>query len=183
MEHFLFEEPILQSFAHISGAAEPLPAELTKKLREQRVAEKFQTMNQRAFLGQLELEIFSDQDESLVSLQRRLAEEYVPHDLPDKNDLAPLLQVMQDSANDRNLCRYRYLWGEVMSADIYCMFQEAGIEDQDKMRELGMRLRKTMLEPGGLLEGSAFTQFRGRNMSPDAVLAMYKAGNGTVVKD
>lgn len=174
LEHFMFEEPILQTLAHVSGSAEPMPSDLIEKLREQRVAEKVHTMNQRAFLGQLELELFSDRDESLVSLQRRLAQEYVPNDLPDKNDLDPLFQVMSDNANNRNMCRYRYLWGECMSADIYSVFKESGVENQDKMRELGMRLRKTMLEPGGLVDGSAFEEFCGRKMSPSSLFAMYR---------
>ena len=167
----------MQTLAHVSGAAEPFPAELVEQLREQRVAEKVHIMNQRAFLGQLELELFSHRDESLVSFQRRLAQEYVPQDLPEQNDLTPLLKVMSDCANDRNICRYRYLFGEVMSSDIYTLFQEAGVENQEKMRELGIRLRETMLEPGGLLDGkAAFRAFRGQDMLPDAMFAMYGAG-------
>ena len=122
MEHFLFDEAVLQTLAHLSGS-ESLPTKLIEMLREQRVAEKVQILNQRAFLGQLELELFSDLDESLVSLQRRLAQEYVPLDLPDKNDLAALFKIMHDNACGRNICRYRYLYGEIMSADIYSLFQ------------------------------------------------------------
>lgn len=176
MEHFLFEEPVLQSLAHLSGSAKPFPTELVENLREQRCAKKAQIMNQRAFLGQLELEIFLDGDESLVALQRRLAEQYLPHCLPDTSVLSPLLEIMVDNANDKHMCRYRYLWSEVMSADIYSMFQVAGVENQDKMRELGLRLRKIMIEPGGLLDGrAAFRDFCGRDMSPHAMFAMFSA--------
>jgi oligopeptidase A len=183
MEHFLFEEPILQSLAHLSDSANPLPADLVRKLREQRCAEKEQTMNQRAFLGQLELEIFLNGGESLVLLQRRLAEQYVPHRLPDKSALGPLLEIMVDNANGKHMCRYRYLWSEVMAADIYSVFQEAGVENQDKVRELGLRLRNIMIEPGGLLDGkAAFREFRGRDMTPDAMFAMFNSKNSAIKK-
>jgi oligopeptidase A len=184
MEHFLLEEPVLQSLAHLSDSAKPFPTELVQKLREQRCAEKEQTMTQRAFLGQLELEMFLDGSESLVALQRRLAEQYVPHRLPDKSALGPLLEIMVDNANEKHMCRYRYLWSEVMGADIYSLFQEVGVENQDKMRELGLRLRKIMIEPGGLLDGqAAFREFRGRDMSPEAMFAMFNAKNSTSTKD
>jgi len=180
MEYFLFEEPILQTLAHLSGS-EPLSTELIEKLREQRLAAKIQLMKHRTFHGQLELELFSDRDESLVSLQRRIAQDYVSHDSTDKNDITPLFKVMSDNANDRRMCSYRYLWSECMSADIFSLFQVAGIENQEKMRELGMRLRKALLEPGGLVDGNdALAEFRGQNMSPDALCAMYSPENEAV---
>lgn len=173
------EEPVLQTLAHLSGS-EPLPAELINQLYEQRVAEKMYSMNQRAFLGQLETEIFCNRDESLVSLQRRIAREYLPHNSPDKNDIAPLFKVMSNNANDRHMCQYRYLWGECISADIYRLFQDAGgIENQQKIRELGMRLRKSLLEPGGGVDGtSAVAELLGREMKTDALLEMYDGTHG-----
>lgn len=174
MEHFLFEEQILQTLAHLSGSADPFPTEMVEKLRKQRMSEKQQTMSHRVFLGQLELELFSNPDESLVTLQRRIAEEYIPQRLPDKSDLNPLLEVMTDNANGKHMCRYRYLWGEVMSTDIYELFREAGVGNQEKTRELGMRLRKELIEPGGLMDARAsFRRFRGRDISPDAMFASY----------
>mmetsp|Transcript_30132 Transcript_30132/g.54518 ORF Transcript_30132/g.54518 Transcript_30132/m.54518 type:complete len:627 (-) Transcript_30132:109-1989(-) len=180
MEHFLFDEAVLQTLAHLSGS-ESIPPKLVEMLREQRVAEKVHILNQRAFLGQLELELFSDLDESLVSLQRRLAQESVPLDLPDKNDLAALFKIMHDNACGRNICHYRYLYGEIMSADIYSLFQESGVHNQEKMRELGTRLRKSMLEPGGLVDGSAsFSLFMGRDPSTDALFEMYGIENSVI---
>ena len=152
-----------------------MSAELVKELHEQRLINKAHDMMHRAFVGQLELEIFSERDESLVALQRLVAEEYLSHDLPNKSDLMPLIGIMLDNASGKQVAKYRYLWGEVMSADIYAMFQDAGIADSQKMREMGMLFRKLMVEPGALLEGRAgFREFRGRDMSPDAMFAMYR---------
>jgi oligopeptidase A len=128
--------------------------------------------------------MFLNAGESLVLLQRQLADQYVPHQLPDKSALGPLLEIMVDNANGKHMCRYRYLWSEVLAADIYSMFQEAGVENQDKMRELGLRLHKIMIEPGGLLDGqAAFSEFRGRDMAPDAMFAMFNSKNLASRKD
>ena len=54
-----------------------MSAELVKELHEQRLINKAHDMMHRAFVGQLELEIFSERDESLVALQRLVAEEPV----------------------------------------------------------------------------------------------------------
>ena len=62
---------------------------------------------------------------------------------------------------------YSYKWAEVLSADAYSAFEEAGVLDVDT----GRRYRREILEAGGSRPAEeSFTAFRGREPSIDALL-------------
>ena len=62
---------------------------------------------------------------------------------------------------------YSYLWAEVMSADAFAAFEEAGLFD----RRTGMRFLNAILEKGGSADaGQLFEDFRGRPPMDDAFL-------------
>lgn len=44
---------------------------------------------------------------------------------------------------------YSYKWAEVMSADAFAAFEEAGLDDEQKVQETGRRFRDTVLSLGG----------------------------------
>ena len=59
---------------------------------------------------------------------------------------------------------YGYKWAEVMSADCYGAFEEAGLADDAKVREVGARYRETVLALGGSKSAlEVFRDFRGRD--------------------
>ncbi len=65
---------------------------------------------------------------------------------------------------------YSYLWAEVMSADAYAAFEEAGLFD----RATGERFLHAILEKGGSANaGELFRQFRGRPPADDAFLRQH----------
>ena len=66
---------------------------------------------------------------------------------------------------------YGYKWSEVMSADCYGAFEEAGLEDDGAMKSLGSKCRETILALGGSVNAlGVFRQFRGRDPGIDALL-------------
>ncbi|MBO6066999.1 MAG: M3 family peptidase, partial [Kiritimatiellae bacterium] len=66
---------------------------------------------------------------------------------------------------------YGYKWSEVMSADVYGAFEEAGLQDDKAMRELGGKYRDTILGMGGSESAlKVFKRFRGRAPKIDAIL-------------
>ena len=66
---------------------------------------------------------------------------------------------------------YGYKWAEVMSADCYGAFEEAGLADDAAMRRLGMKYRETVLALGGSKSAlEVFRDFRGRNPEISALL-------------
>jgi len=66
---------------------------------------------------------------------------------------------------------YSYKWAEVLSADAFSAFEEAGLENESALREVGERFKKTFLQLGGSLHPmEVFRHFRGRDPSIDALL-------------
>ncbi len=66
---------------------------------------------------------------------------------------------------------YGYKWSEVMSADCYGAFEEAGLEDDDAVRRVGKAYRETILGLGGSESAyDVFIKFRGRPPTSAALL-------------
>ena len=66
---------------------------------------------------------------------------------------------------------YGYKWAEVMSADCFGAFEEAGLGDDRTVREVGRRYRETILALGGSISAlEVFRRFRGRDPKIDAIL-------------
>ena len=69
---------------------------------------------------------------------------------------------------------YGYKWAEVMSADCYGAFEEAGLADDAAMRRLGAKYRETVLAPGGSKSAlDVFRDFRGRDPEIAALLRQH----------
>lgn len=65
---------------------------------------------------------------------------------------------------------YSYLWAEVLSADAFAAFEEAGLFDA----KTGERYRREILAVGGSRPAlESFVAFRGREPTPDALLKSY----------
>ena len=66
---------------------------------------------------------------------------------------------------------YGYKWAEVMSADCYGAFEEAGLSDDEAVLRTGARYRETVLALGGSKSAlEVFRDFRGRDPQIDALL-------------
>lgn len=66
---------------------------------------------------------------------------------------------------------YSYKWAEVLSADAFGAFEEAGLADPAARRALGLRFRDTVLALGGGRHPmDTFRLFRGREPDPAALL-------------
>jgi len=66
---------------------------------------------------------------------------------------------------------YGYKWSEVLSADAFAAFEEAGLDQEAAVRATGRRYRATILAlGGGTPPEDVFEAFRGRAPSVDALL-------------
>ena len=66
---------------------------------------------------------------------------------------------------------YSYKWAEVMSADAFAAFEEAGLENEQEVAKIGRKFRETVLgKGGGEHHSDVFKSFRGREPSPEALL-------------
>ena len=66
---------------------------------------------------------------------------------------------------------YGYKWAEVMCADCYGAFEEAGLKDDEAVKRIGGKYRDTILALGGSKSAlEVFRQFRGRDPEIGAML-------------
>ena len=93
--------------------------------------------------------------------------------------------VIAPLAEDRFLCGfshifaggyaagyYSYKWAEVLSADAFSAFEEAGLDNPEQLAATGRRFRDTVLAQGGSRPPAAvFEAFRGRPATTRALLA------------
>lgn len=66
---------------------------------------------------------------------------------------------------------YSYKWAEVLSADAFGAFEEAGLDDDKAVASVGRKFRDTVLALGGSRHPTeVYRDFRGRDASMDALL-------------
>merc|ERR1719183_3195125 len=66
---------------------------------------------------------------------------------------------------------FSYKWAEVLSADAFGAFEEAGLEDDEAVKSTGRLFADTVMGLGGSLPPmEVFTKFRGREPTTDALL-------------
>eukprot|EP00961_Rhodomonas_salina_P157152 2115767-Rhodomonas_salina.2 len=65
---------------------------------------------------------------------------------------------------------YSYKWAEVLSADCFGAFEEAGLEDDSAVQATGRRFRDTILAKGGGMAPAQVDPARGRAPEPEALL-------------
>ena len=66
---------------------------------------------------------------------------------------------------------YSYKWAEVLSADAFAAFEEAGLESEAAIAATGKRFRDTVLALGGSLHPmEVFKAFRGREPKTEPLL-------------
>jgi oligopeptidase A len=66
---------------------------------------------------------------------------------------------------------YSYKWAEVLSADAFSAFEEAGLEEEEEIQAIGRRFRDTVLSLGGSRPpAQVFADFRGREPSTAALI-------------
>lgn len=77
---------------------------------------------------------------------------------------------------------YGYKWSEVMSADCYGAFEDAGLEDDAAVAATGRRYRETVLALGGSKSAfDVFREFRCRAPTTDALLRQQGLKPNTVI--
>ena len=182
MEYWLFETPFLSDLTRHCETGESLSNETIEKLKQKHQSIKCNELLHRLFLGELEQELNSTfdphGDESIIAIQRNLAERYCPNQMPPKGNIDSLIQIFQTNATGKFSIQYRYLWSEIMSADAFTAFREILIDNSDgdeaAVRKLGKMFRKSFLEPGGSISSEdAFMKFCGRKANPKALSKMY----------
>jgi oligopeptidase A len=66
---------------------------------------------------------------------------------------------------------YSYKWAEVLSADAFAAFEEAGLDDEEAVQAVGRKYASTVLALGGSKPAAeVYRAFRGRDATVEALL-------------
>ena len=174
MENWCYDKKTVYGFANHYETGEPLPEDAFQKLNDQRTYGAGMMAMRQLYFGQLDMELHARYDpsggESIFDVQKRVADVYTPH--------------MPPMEGDRFLCAfnhifgggyaagyYSYKWAEILSADAFAAFEEAGLDNEEEVRAVGRKFRKTVLGyGGGKPPAEVFKEFRGREANSEALL-------------
>lgn len=179
MENWCYDKNTVYGFAKHYETGEPLPEEMFLKLKEQKNHGAGMMACRQLLFGLLDMELHSNFDaeanangggESIFDVHRRIASKCTPYSPPLEEDRF-LCSFSHIFAGGYAAGYYSYKWAEVMSADAFGAFEDVGLENEEKVKEVGHMFRETVLSLGGGIEPMAvFKEFRGREPSPDALL-------------
>lgn len=173
MENWCYHKPTLLGMAKHYETGETLPDELFEKIKAARNFQAGSQMLRQIQFGVVDLKLHSAFDpagsKSVFDVQREVSE---------TTSVLPMLP------EDRFLCSFQhifaggyaagyfsYKWAEVLSADAFSAFEEAGLDDEQAVAETGRRFRDTILAMGGSRHPmDLFKEFRGREPSPEPLL-------------
>jgi oligopeptidase A len=173
MENWCYHRDTLLGLSGHVDTGAPLPGDLYEKICAARNYRAGSQMLRQLYFAFLDLALHHNYDphgpESIFQVQERIAK---------------ITTVLPPLPEDRFLCSfghifsggyaagyYSYKWAEVLSADAFGAFEEAGLEDVEAVASTGRRYRETILALGGSRHPmEVFHEFRGREPSTAALL-------------
>ncbi|KAI3913615.1 hypothetical protein MKW92_038259 [Papaver armeniacum] len=173
MENWCYQRDTLMSLAKHYETGETLPEEVYLKLLAARTFRAgTQSLRQIKFAS-TDLELHGSYipggSESIFDIDRRVSKKTsVIAPLPEDRFLCGFSHIF---AGGYAAGYYSYKWAEVLSADAFSAFEDAGLDNEKAVKETGRKFRETVLALGGGKPPlDVFVQFRGREPSPEALL-------------
>jgi len=173
MENWCYHRETLLKLARHYETGEPLPEDLYQKILAARNFMTGSAILRQVNFGWLDIELHHRYqpggDETIWDVRDRLAEKTtIMQPLPEDAFLCAFGHIF---AGGYAAGYYSYFWAEVLSADAFAAFEEAGLEDDSAIIETGQRFRNTVLALGGSQHPmEVFKSFRGREPSTQALL-------------
>jgi len=173
MENWCYERPTLFGMAKHYKTGETLPEHYYQKLLAAKNYMSGSGMLRQLHFSMLDLELHyryrPGGNETAKQVRDRLAKTTTV--LPPLPEDAFLCAFGHIFAGGYAAGYYSYKWAEVLSADAFAAFEEAGIEDEQIIKATGKRYRDTVLALGGSKHPmEVFKSFRGREPSTAALL-------------
>ncbi|CAJ1960041.1 unnamed protein product [Cylindrotheca closterium] len=148
---WLYNDGFLERLAQLSQDQFTFQPELMRVLRQEFKKQRATNLMENIFLCTLELAIFTDfdprGDETLVSLQGRIARKYVPYDMPDSNDLGPMIEIFQCKNLDPKISTNCPVHSEMLACMAYKRFMTTDLQNAGAVEKLGQGIRNLFLSP------------------------------------
>jgi oligopeptidase A len=173
MENWCYHRNTLLTLARHYETGEPLPEDLYQKIVAARTFMTGSAILRQVRFGWTDIELHHryrpGRGETIAEVNRRIAaQSSILDPLPEDAFLCAFTHIF---AGSYAAGYYSYFWAEVLSADAFEAFEEAGLDDEAAMAETGHRFRDTVLALGGSRHPmEVFKAFRGREPSTQALL-------------
>ena len=172
MENWTYHEETVMGFAKHFETGESLPKDLFDRLLAAKNYRAGSGMLRQIYFGHLDMELHHRYDpegeETVAQAKKRVVDEStVLAPLPEDHFECAFGHIF---AGGYSAGYYSYKWAEVLSADAFAAFEDAGLEDDDAIKTMGNKFRDTVLAQGGSRHPmDVFLDFRGREPSTEAL--------------
>jgi oligopeptidase A len=171
MENWCWERDALDLFARHWETGEPIPEDLFQKMKR---ARNFRAANgQMRQLGfgfvdlLLHMRYNPEHDGDPVAYTRRVLQEFSPAPLPPQHAMIAAFSHLFGNPVGYAAGYYSYKWAEVLDADAFTRFRDAGIFS----RQVGTEFRANILSKGDSEDpAELYRRFMGREPDPQALL-------------
>ncbi|PZV08231.1 MAG: peptidase M3 [Leptolyngbya sp.] len=173
MENWCYHRDTLLTLAHHVDTGAPLPEDLYQKIVAARTFMTGSAILRQVRFGWTDIELHHryrpGSGETVRDVSQRIAEQSsILKPLPEDAFLCAFTHIF---AGGYAAGYYSYFWAEVLSADAFAAFEEAGLNDEGAIAATGRRFRDTVLALGGSRHPmEVFKAFRGREPSTQALL-------------
>ncbi|KAI6699462.1 hypothetical protein NL676_013786 [Syzygium grande] len=173
MENWCYHRDTFMGIAKHYETGESLPEDVYRELLAARTVGAGSSYLSQIRIARVDLQLHTKYvpggPESVYDVDRKVSEKtQVIPPLPEDRWLCSFDHIF---AGGHEAGYYSYMWAEVLSADAFSAFEDAGLDDIKAVKEMAQRFRETILALGG---GKAplqvFIEFRGREPSLDALL-------------
>jgi oligopeptidase A len=168
LENFAWQPEVIERISGHVSTGEALPTQLLDRLVASRNFQSAMQMLRQVEFALFDIRLHSRDEtsaEAVVAELDAVRREVAVVSYPDFNRFAHGFSHIFGGGYAAGY--YSYKWAEVLSADAFGAFEEAGTLDA----ATGKRFRRCILEVGGSVEPmDAFVMFRGRRPKPDALL-------------
>ncbi|SMF82585.1 M3 family metallopeptidase [Pseudobacteriovorax antillogorgiicola] len=172
MENWCYHKPTLMSLTSHVETGEQLPEELFEKIKSSKNYQSATMMARQLHFGMIDIELhhrFDPEAGDVFALNQEIAKKATPMPvIPEDRFLCSFSHIF---AGGYSAGYYSYKWAEVLSADAFSKFEETGLDNEDKIQEVGLQFRDSVLALGGSRHPmDVFKDFRGRTPSVEPLL-------------
>lgn len=168
MENWCLDESFTTRYARDPDTGAAIPAEFVKKVRDAKNYYAANATTRQLTFASVDLELHGDYRGDPNALKEEVMRRYAQPWVAEDRFLNSFGHIF---AGGYAAGYYGYKWSEVMSADVFGAFEEAGLDHEEEVVRLGRKYRETFLAlGGGMPPMEVFKLFRGRAPSVEALL-------------
>ncbi|HEY6877146.1 MAG TPA: M3 family metallopeptidase [Polyangiales bacterium] len=171
MENFCWERSVLDIFARHYETGQPIPDALLAKMQKTRTFRAANMQMRQLGLASVDLALHIDYDATrdgdVMAYARNIAQAHTPAPLPEDFAMIAGFGHLFASPVGYAAGYYSYKWAEVLEADAFSRFADAGVLS----REVGAAFIASVLSRGNEADPmELYTRFMGREPSQEALM-------------